>query len=120
MKKKILIVEDDKDMQSIYKDLLGHKYNLTIVDNTKAAMTELEANNVGLMILDIILPGQTGDDFLVDLKQTSKLSKLHVVCVTVLGDITTQLRMIDENLTCIPKPFEKQELLNVVEQKISS
>lgn len=117
-KKNILIVEDDADMQRIYKIVLGENYNLIIADNTKDAMKQLEKNKADLMLLDIILPRETGDTFLAHLKQMPKYKKLKVIAITVLGDITGQLKKIDPEATCIPKPFDKEKLLKEIEKRL--
>ncbi len=110
MKKTILIVEDDADMQYLYKKILAKEYNLRIVSNTEAAKKILGKDKIHLMILDIILPKQTGDIFLTYLKQKPEFKDLKVLCITVLGDVTKQLKFIDPNVRCLAKPF-KDEIL---------
>ena len=117
-KKKILIVEDDIDMQRIYNIVLKEKYNLAIADNTKDALKQLEKNGIALMILDIILPHETGDTFLIKLKQMPKFKKLKVIAITVIGDITGQIKKIDPEATCIPKPFDKEKLIKEIEKRL--
>ena len=117
-KNKILIVEDDTDMQRIYKIVLGENYNLIIADNTKDALKQLEKGGIKLMLLDIILPHETGDTFLAHLKQMPKFKKLKVIAITVLGDITGQLKKIDPKTTCIPKPFDKEKLIKEIEKRL--
>jgi len=111
--KNILIVEDNKDMQIIYKNILGGKYHLLIAGNTKEAMFKLQRTKIDLMMLDIILPKETGDTFLVHIRQKPKFNYLKVLVVTVLGNITEQLRKIDPNVVCIAKPFDESNLLSV-------
>lgn len=117
-KKKILIVEDDADMQQIYKIVLKEKYSLVMAEDTKDALKQLEKSKIDLMILDIILPGETGDTFLIRLKQMPKFKKLKVIAITVLGDITGQIKKIDPEATCIPKPFDKEMLLKEIEKRL--
>jgi len=118
-KKNIIIVfEDHEDIQDIYKDILGEKYNLIQVLSAEEAQKVLDSQKVDLMILDIILPKQSGDTFLVYLKQNPKFKDLKVICITVLGDVSTQLQKIDPNVLCIPKPFSPEQLLRVVEDEL--
>ena len=118
MKKTILIVEDDKDMRSVYEDILSGTYNLIIVGNTRSALPKLKTEKIDLMILDIILPTETGDSFLARIKQEARFRDLNVLCITVLGDVTRQLQAIDPNVICIAKPFVPDELLKAVKSKM--
>lgn len=117
-KKTLLIVEDEKEMQTMYQDMLGEKYKLITAGDTKSALNKLKKNKVGLMILDIILPGETGDTFLFKLKQMPQFKDLRVLCVTVLGDLSTQLKKGDPHIACLPKPFDKEKLLRLVSKMI--
>ena len=114
----ILIVEDHEDIQAIYKDMVGDKYDLIQVISAEDAQKVLGKQKVDLMILDIILPKQSGDTFLVYLKQKNKFKDLKVICITVLGDVSKQLQKIDPKVKCIPKPFKKNELLEVIEAEL--
>lgn len=117
-KKTILIVEDDKDMMKIYEEMLGDKYHLWKAFDADEARKLLEKDHIDLMILDMILPKETGDTFFVKLRSHPKYEKVKTIVVTVMGDITEQLQKIDPQVTCIPKPFEKEHLLKVIEEKL--
>lgn len=117
-KKTLLIVEDDKDTQTIYKHMLGKQYDLKIAGNTKVAMDYLNKDRIDLMILDIILPGEAGDSFFVKLKSNPKFSDLKTIIVTVIGDLTTEIGRIDPKISAIAKPFNKDELLEIIRKKI--
>ena len=119
MKKKILVVEDDKDMQKIYADVIKNGFDVTIVGDTTKAQKELDNHKYDLMVLDIILPKEPGDTFFVKLKQNPKYKNLKVIVVTVLGDIVDKLKMIDSNVECLPKPFDKKELLELINKKLA-
>jgi len=116
--KTILIVEDHKDMQEVYKDILSEKYALVTVNNTQDAKKALEKKKIDLMILDIILPDESGDSFLVNMAENNKYDNLPVIAITVLGDVSTQLKNIKPNVICIPKPFDKRQLLKTIKQML--
>ncbi len=118
--RKILIVEDNPDMQVIYKDMLEDIYNIIIVDNTGDAEVVLRTEDIKLMILDIVLPGENGDDFLVRIKENPQYTNLGVIAVTVLGDLSKHLESIHKKLICIPKPFEKEQLAEAIAKMLRS
>ncbi|MFC1723463.1 response regulator [Nanoarchaeota archaeon] len=116
--KKILIVEDNSDMQEIYKDLLKDSFEVIVVGTTKDAEEKLKQGRVDLMILDIVLPGESGDAFLARVKEIPKYSGLSVIAVTVLGDLSEHLQRIHEKVICIPKPFEKEDLIKAITKMV--
>ncbi|MBU0536769.1 MAG: response regulator [Nanoarchaeota archaeon] len=117
-KKTILVVEDDPEMQSIYKEMLESDYDLIIADNSRKARSLLEANKVDLMILDIILPDETGDSFLAHLKKMPRFENLQVLAITVLGDLTYELCKIDPKIIGVAKPFDRKKLLKIIKEVI--
>ncbi|HII71331.1 TPA: response regulator [Candidatus Woesearchaeota archaeon] len=112
--KKILVVEDNKDMQEIYRDLLKDKFEVIITGNTIDAEKELSRQKIDILILDIILPGEAGDTFLARMKQKDEYQNLSVIAITVLGDLTEHMRQVHQRLICIPKPFEKEQLIEAI------
>ncbi|MBU0615203.1 MAG: response regulator [Nanoarchaeota archaeon] len=112
MKKSILIVEDDPEIVDIYKEMLGTKYSAVYVTDTKEASKALKKKIPDLMILDIILPGKSGDTFYLELKKQPRFKKLKVLCISVLGDTSDFVKNIDMNSDALAKPFEKQQLLD--------
>ncbi len=113
--KKILIVEDEKDAQTLYNDILGEKYELDFASDVDQAKKKLESNGfIDLMILDIILPKKTGDSFFVELKGEAKYQDLKVLCVSILGDVVEGLRKYDEKLEFLAKPIKSEELMKAV------
>ena len=116
--KKILIVEDDKEMHVIYKDMLSFDYKLTFAENTKSAMKELNKGKFDLMILDIIMPEESGDTFFQRIKKNAKFKSLKTLCITVLGDESDFFQSIDPKSQCLPKPVDKDKLLKVVKDMV--
>ena len=117
-KKTILIVEDDKDMMKIYEEMFGNKYHLWKAFDADEARKFLDKDHVDLMILDIILPKETGDTFFVRLRSHPKYAHVKTIVVTVMGDITEQMQRIDPDVVCLSKPFEKEKLLKLVEERL--
>ncbi len=117
-KKTILVVEDNADMQVLYRDILEEHYNLLVSGDTADAMKKLNNNAIDMMILDIVLPKKKGDEFFYELKQMKKYRGLKVLCITVIDDIMKKMREADGNVKFLSKPFKKSELLQTVSQMI--
>ena len=119
-KKTLLLVEDDSDTQAAYKDLFTG-YNIVQVYDTAKAAEALKKKKIDLIVLDIMLPKQTGDEFLKELRQDPKYKKyrkIPVVCVSVISEKEEEYKKIDPTLVFIAKPFSNEELLAAIKKKI--
>lgn len=117
-KKTILVVEDDISTQKLYADLLS-EYSLVQAYDVKAALKELgKKPKIDLIVLDIMLPGNSGDAFLKEIRQIPKYKKIPVICVTVVAEIEQKIIKIDPTVTFIPKPFRISELLAEIKKRI--
>lgn len=86
MNKKILLIEDDGDIASIYKrqlDLAG--LETTLCSTGKAGLEEANKNTYNLILLDIMLPDINGLDVLRQLNQNETTKTTPVVFLTNLG-----------------------------------
>ncbi|HLC98484.1 MAG TPA: response regulator [Candidatus Nanoarchaeia archaeon] len=117
--KNILIVEDDPDMQEIYKDLIKNGYKIITTKTAAEALKHLKKKHIDLMILDIVLPKKSGDIFFKEIKENPKLRKTKVIVVTVLGDVSDYFQSIDASTICISKPFDKDRLLQAIYKRIN-
>ena len=115
--KKILVVEDDEDINFIYQDILEKDYNVAYAKTAEEARVKLKDDTFDLIILDVILPGKTGDMFFKELKKSPKYTKMKIIIVSILSDTMGQLDRIDQDITCIQKPFDEIKLLNAIKEK---
>lgn len=61
MKKKILLVEDEKALCLLYKEELSREgYDITAVADAEAALVQLDKTAFDLIITDIRMPGKNG------------------------------------------------------------
>jgi DNA-binding response OmpR family regulator len=102
VKKKILIVEDNKDSSEIlglFVTKLGHQ--VIKASNSQEAITYAEAECPDLIVMDLDLPDTDGIKTTAILKKNPKTSHIPVVAVTawisVLSEITPVNEKSDEN-----------------------
>ncbi|MBI5206974.1 MAG: response regulator [Candidatus Firestonebacteria bacterium] len=76
MKKTVLIIEDDVDIQTYYEVVLSNlEITLLKAGNGKEAFTIIDSGvNPDLIILDIIMPVMNGEEFLYELRKVRKLN----------------------------------------------
>ncbi len=120
MKKNILVVEDNKDLQRLYHRMLSDRYNLYQVRDTKEAWRIISQKPVDLAILDIILPkGNTGDQFYMQLTQDPEYQHIPVIFVSVIDDVEEARALENVNHAAyITKPFKEEQLLDKIEEML--
>ncbi len=109
---RILVVEDDNDINNLLKTLLtrqGYEV-LQAFSGTEGRMV-LAAESVNLVILDLMLPGMSGEELLAVLRKEQKLS-VPVLILSAKSALEDKVQLLmggaDDYLT---KPFEPEELL---------
>lgn len=116
-KKNILVVEDDADMNKIYVKILGEKYNVLISVDAEEARKKLAENRVDLIVLDLMLPGESGKDFLATIGKDPKYNKIEVLIASIFTDLMKEVKGIYPNITSLSKPFSKEDLLSAIESE---
>ena len=67
---KILVVEDDMDINNLLVELLtGQNYEVVSAYSGTEALLWLEKQNFDLVLLDLMLPGMPGEDVLEKIKK---------------------------------------------------
>ncbi|MDD5436157.1 MAG: response regulator [Candidatus Omnitrophica bacterium] len=117
-KKKILIVDDEPDILRAAKvRLMSFGYDvLTATDGNN--IPELIAKEIpDLILLDLRLPGMSGDEICVRLKTDEKFKKIPVILFTASSDfnINNMIKKIGADGYLI-KPFSSEDLLQVTKK----
>ncbi|MBI4651919.1 response regulator [Candidatus Desantisbacteria bacterium] len=80
MPNKILIIDDDKSFRTEFKEYFLNDYDMEEAPDGKTALQLLKsANNIDLIILDIMLPGINGIEVLKDIKKTDPEVKIIIL-----------------------------------------
>lgn len=108
--KKVLVVEDEEKIMNVVKSFLENKgfFVLTAEDGWKA-LEVFEKNNISMVLLDLMLPGLSGEEVC---KQLRYKSKVPIIMLTAKSDETAMLKGLglgaDDYIT---KPFSLKALL---------
>ena len=82
----ILVVEDDAFMSGLLnRKLTQENFQISAVTNTAEAKSVLEKENIGLILLDVVLPGADGIFFLKEIKQRANFNNIPVIITSNLG-----------------------------------
>jgi len=112
MKKRILIVEDDKHISKLVKfNLEKADYECSVAASGEKALEILNDQPVDLIILDIMLPCMDGFSACRAIKEKEKLKNIPIIMLTAKGeeiDRVVGLELGAEDY--IVKPFSPREL----------
>lgn len=87
MSKYILIVEDEQDLADALKEHLQKKGHETkIVSTAEDALSSLEEKIPDLILLDIVLPGMNGFDFLDSTQDVREKNNIQVIALSNLDN----------------------------------
>lgn len=111
MKEYILVVEDDNDINRMLKELLeGQGYETAQAFSGTEALLYLEKRVPDGVILDLMLPGMTGEEVLRHIKEKSP--DTAVVVSSAKEDVQVRISLLKDGADdFIVKPFDTQELL---------
>lgn len=106
----ILIVDDDKGISSLLeKFLISHGYAISVAKDVPECEELLKEFEFDIIILDIIMPGETGLEFL---KRSRSKITTPVIVLSALGHVDDRLDGLKSGADdYLPKPFEPMELL---------
>ena len=110
MSYKILVVEDDTDINNVISDALSKSgYSCTQAFSGTEALLYLERENYALAIMDLMLPGLSGEDLLPKLKEKQQIP---VIIVSAKDSLDSKINLLTTGAEdYMTKPFEIQELI---------
>jgi len=105
----ILVVDDDEGIRSLVKKYLNEKkYLVTTAYNAENASEKISIIKFDLIILDIMMPGKSGLDFL---KEHKENINTPVILLTAKGEPNERIEGLEMGADdYLPKPFEPKEL----------
>jgi two-component system, OmpR family, phosphate regulon response regulator PhoB len=109
----ILVVEDDIGIRDMLKDILEQaEFEVLTAGDTHKALLQIQQKLPDLMLLDWMLPGQSGIEWARRLKKDDKYTSLPIIMLTARGEVDDKIRSLDTGLDDhITKPFSSRELV---------
>ena len=106
----IMVVDDDEGIRSLVKKYLNeNKYLITTADSAEDASEKIKIIKFDLIILDIMMPGQSGLDFI---KENKNELDTPIILLTAKGQANERVEGLEIGADdYLPKPFEPKELL---------
>ncbi len=119
----ILVVDDDDGIRSLVKKYLHENaYLVTVANSAEDASEKINIIKFDLIILDIMMPGKNGLEFI---KENKIKLDTPVILLTAKGQANERVEGLEIGADdYLPKPFEPKELLlrikNILNKTIKS
>lgn len=106
----ILIVDDDTRLRDLLRKFLTEAgFRITAAENAEAARAKLKGIDFDLLVVDVMMPGESGLDLTRSLRQTSAVP---ILMLTAMGESDDRINGLEHGADdYLPKPFEPRELL---------
>lgn len=116
MNKKVLLLEDDLQMQTLIEEYLNdYHFDVTLFSQPKEALQELEKHHLeyAIVILDLMLPQMDGFDVF---KKIKSICNIPVIISSARGDIGNKILGFELGADdYLAKPYEPRELILRIE-----
>ena len=106
----ILVVDDDDGIRSLVKKYLNeNNFLVTTADSAENASNKIKIIKFDLIVLDIMMPGKTGLEFIQDNK---KSLDTPIILLTAKGEANERVKGLELGADdYLSKPFEPKELI---------
>lgn len=121
-KKRVMIVDDEKDFLTIVKMNLekADKYTVMTLSNAKDIISQIHAFKPDVILLDLLMPSIGGIEVCEMLNKDPLAQKIPVIIVSALEKRTDKLKAYKLGVTdYIVKPVEIDELVTKIEKALS-
>ena len=106
----ILVVDDDDGIRSLVKKYLNeNNYLVTTAFNAEDASEKIKIIEFDLIILDIMMPGKSGLEFI---SENKTRLQTPIILLTAKGEANDRVQGLEIGADdYLPKPFEPKELI---------
>ena len=120
--KKILIVDDDSQIQKVLTNVLSaQKYETAVASDGFEAGVKVTEFKPGLIILDLFMPGMDGFEVCKRIKENPLSSQTKILAITGYNTKENRDRIMEAGADgYMAKPFLKGELLQQIEALLNN
>jgi two-component system, OmpR family, phosphate regulon response regulator OmpR len=105
----LLVVDDDRRIRDLLsRFLFAEGYRVTTANNAIEARAKLDSLSFDLLVLDVMMPGETGFQLAKALRESSSVPILMLTAKAETENRITGLELGADDY--VPKPFEPREL----------
>ncbi|WP_138159013.1 response regulator transcription factor [Peptoniphilus catoniae] len=113
---RILVIEDDTDINRLLVNILNNKYKVDSAYTAREGLLELKINSYDLILLDLILPNMTGEEFI---REVRDKNDAPIIVISAKISVDTKVNVLNLGADAfIAKPFDNKEVIAQVEATI--
>ncbi len=117
----ILICDDELPLRELIKAALGDRYRYVEAADADEAEAALSGESPATIVLDVMLPGRSGIEFLAELRAGDGEPAIPVVVVSAWQSADdAKAAFVAGADAFVGKPFDPEDLANVVEGLIAA
>lgn len=117
---KILIVDDDEDLQVLYGLFLqGESFSIAKAYDGKQALEQMERERPDLIVLDMIMPVMDGEEFLEQLSSEGRANGIPIIIASVNDKIPPRLFEKANVCATLKKPFTIETLVGKIRDALN-
>jgi len=115
---RVLVVDDEEGVRNLLQRVLAEAgYNVVTAANGEEALDKVSQLKVGVVLLDIKMPGMSGMEVLQQL--TTNRPEICVIMATAVADVQTAVEAMKlEAYDYITKPFNRDDVILTVQRAI--
>ena len=106
----VLVVDDDRRLRDLLQRYLAENgFRVTTAGDAALARAKLASIAFDLIVLDVMMPGESGLDLTASLRAQSRVP---ILLLTAMGEAADRIRGLERGADdYLPKPFEPRELV---------
>jgi len=110
MKRTVLVVDDEANMQAVMRMVLeGAGHEVLVADSGEAALAHIQNPNLDVVLSDLKMPGMGGEAFVIRCRKDRP--DVPVIIVTAHGTIRSAVKSIHDGAAdYLTKPFEPEQV----------
>jgi DNA-binding response OmpR family regulator len=117
----ILICDDELPLRELIKAALGDRYRYVEAADADEADAQMSAHNPEAIVLDVMLPGRSGIEFLTELRAGTERPETPVVVVSAWQSADDEKAAFGAGADAfVGKPFDPEDLASLVEGLIAA
>jgi two-component system cell cycle response regulator DivK len=117
MSKKVVVIDDEADVRAFLVAVLKkHGYQTATASNGSEGLDVVKRERPDLVILDLMMPNQSGTDFYRNLSKSKELADIPVIIVSGLPG---RHLAVKKPAAVFDKPINPPEFIAAVEQALA-
>src|SRR5437763_4753424 len=122
----LLVVDDDARLRDLLRRYLSENgFRVTVAADAKEARANLASFTFDLIVLDVMMPGESGLDLTGSLRSSVRTPRLPVLLLTAMAEPDDRVNGLEQGADdFLAKPFEPRELVlrirNIIERRLGA